>query len=411
MSNYEEFSVIAEKLAKKDSGSKMKKFWTILVTLLVLLIPIAFLYGIISDREDYRKVAVDSIALSWGKAQYLGSPKMYFEVREGGKIVNKYFQLNDYSADVKIKTEIRKKGIFKVPVYTADVVLKGDFKNQYTGSYNGKNLTTEFFVSDSIGFIDKPVFKIANAKAIETGNTKILLSIDSPSALVPFEISYKIRGLNDLYLGVEGDNNKVSIKGDWSSPSFVGDFLPTQRTIEKDSFDAKWSVPQIATSSLQGPKIGVSLLMPVDNYRMTERTLKYAFLFLSLTFLSYFIFEVVSKDKRKIHPLQYCMLGMAIQIFYLLLVSLSEFIPFGFAYLVAALMIIFLVGSYTYFVLTKSNGKMFSILITVLMALLYTFLYVLLLLQDFALLLGSFGMFIIIATVMYVTRNVEWYTE
>lgn len=113
----------------------------------------------------------------------------------------------------------------------------------------------------------------------------------------------------------------------------------------------------------------------------------------------------------KIHPLQYCMLGAAIQIFYLLLVSMSEFLPFGIAYFISALMILMLIGAYTYFVLTKAKGKVFSILIVILMAILYAFLYVLLLLQDFALLLGSFGMFIIIAAIMYVTKDVEWYSE
>lgn len=394
----------------KPKGQLMKKFWTILSTLLVLLIPIAFLHGIIDDREDYRKEAVDSVASSWGDAQVIASPTLYFNQKKDKEDVKKYFPVNNYNVDIQILTEVRKKGIFKVPVYTANVLLKGDFKNVY-GDSAPKTVFTEISVKDSKGFIEEPQFKIGNNHSVKTGSTQMLASINPSDKYIPFEITYKLRGLNDLYMNVDGQSNKFSVAGNWSNPSFVGSFLPSERKVDKQSFSAEWSVPKIAASGLDNPKIGVSLLVPVDNYRMADRTLKYAFLFLALTFLSYFVFEIVSKDKKKIHPLQYCMLGAAIQIFYLLLVSISEFLPFGAAYFISALMILVLIGAYTYFVLTKANGKVFSILIVTLMAILYAFLYVLLLLQDFALLLGSFGMFIIIAAIMYVTKDVEWYSE
>lgn len=394
----------------KPKGQLMKKFWTILCTLLVLLIPIAFLHGIIDDRENYRKEAVDTIASSWGNSQVIVPPVLYFKQKKEKDEIQKYFPVNNYNVDIQVSTEVRKKGIFKVPVYTADVLLKGDFKNIY-GTSAPSNVFMEISVKDSTGFIEEPQFKIGNNSSVKTGSTQISTTINPAEKYIPFEITYKLRGLNDLYMNVDGQSNKFSVKGNWSNPSFVGNFLPSERTIDKQSFSAEWSVPKIATSSLKKPQIGVSLLVPVDNYRMADRTLKYAFLFLALTFLSYFVFEIVSKDKRKIHPLQYCMLGAAIQIFYLLLVSISEFLPFGAAYLISALMILALIGMYTYFVLTKAKGKVFSILIVALMAILYAFLYVLLLLQDFALLLGSFGMFIIIAAIMYVTKDVEWYSE
>lgn len=151
--------------------------------------------------------------------------------------------------------------------------------------------------------------------------------------------------------------------------------------------------------------------MPVDNYRMATRALKYAFLFITLTFLSYFIFELTAQDKKRIHPLQYLMLGGAMLIFYLLLVSISEFAPFAGAYVISAAMTIGLISAYTYFVITKRQNLRFTTIITILLALLYAFLYILLLLQDLALLLGSLGLFVIIAVIMYATRNVDWYGE
>ena len=224
----------------------------------------------------------------------------------------------------------------------------------------------------------------------------------------PFEIKYQIRGINKIYAVPGGLNNEIEIEGDWKDPSFDGDFLPSEREIAKDSFEAEWEIPAIAASSLVQPKAGVSFLTPVDNYRMASRAVKYAFLFLSLTFLSFFIFEIASEKKKTVHQLQYLMMGAAMLVFYLLLISLSEFWPFSLAYTIAALMTIGLISTYTYFVITKKENVKFTVLITIIMALLYVFLYILLMLQDFSLLIGSFVLFLIMALVMYSTRNVEW---
>lgn len=389
--------------------SRMKKFWIIATLLLVLLIPIAFLYAMVGDRESYKQEAIDKVASSWGNVQTIKVPYMYFYHGKDNAQIND-LQIQDYDADIVINTEIRKKGIFKIPVYTADVAVKGVFKNKY-GNLTGKKLVTGFSVEDSKGFLEEPIFNVGKYSLNSIEGTKYGVLIPSSLEYVPFDISYKIRGLNELYVQVPGQNNKIKISGIWNSPSFEGDFLPTKRKIDNEHFEAIWSIPGIATVSIDNPKVGVSLLIPVDNYRMTERTLKYSFLFLSLTFISYFIFELTSREKRRIHPLQYCLLGCAMLVFYLLLVSLSEFLSFGLSYALASLMIILLVGTYTYAVVTKCKSKLFALIISALMFLLYSFLYVLLLLEDFSLLLGSFGVFVAMAVIMYVTRNVNWYSE
>ena len=205
-----------------------------------------------------------------------------------------------------------------------------------------------------------------------------------------------------------GINNAIEIEGNWNNPSFDGDFLPKEKEIKNDSFEAEWEIPAIAASSLVNPRAGVSFLTPVDSYRMATRAVKYAFLFLSLTFLAFFIFEIASAKKRPVHQLQYLMMGGAMLIFYLLLLSLSEFCSFGFSYTIAAFMTIALISTYTYFVITKKENVKFTVLITTIMALLYVFLYILLMLQDFSLLIGSIVLFLILGVVMYSTRNVEW---
>ena len=394
---------------KTNTNSKMKKFALLLLMLILLLIPTGFWYGIIKDREAYKNEAVRAVASAWGDVQIFGSPSLSFS-QQKDKITEVYnLVLNNYSTDIKITTETRNKGIYKVPVYVADVKIKGDFTNNY-GNLTGKELTLAFSVKDSIGFIEEPVFRVNNGKNEISQDTKYSFKLAKYEKTIPFEISYKIRGLNELFVNMGGQSNKVKISG------------------TNENFEAEWNVPKVATTNVaivnpetigrhgydeidNGAKIGVSLLLPVDNYRMATRSLKYAFLFITLTFISYFIFEITASNKKRIHPLQYLLLGAAMLIFYLLLVSISEFMPFGFAYTVAAVMTIAMISSYTHFVITRRQNVKFSIVITLLLSILYAFLYTLLRLQDLALLLGSLGLFIIVALIMYATRNVDWYNE
>ncbi len=392
---------------KKGINKKVKKFYIVLGMLLILLIPIAFMGGIVRDRESYKNEAVNNVKLSWADTQTVMAPVLTLNVPSKKGITKKQLQLNNYEAEIEVKTQTRKKGIFTVPVYTADVELKGDFINSY-GKI--KNIPGElsFDVTDSKGFVTQPEFKLLSDKFAANTSKKYTKILNTNAGTIPFEIKYQIRGINKIYAIPGGLNNEIEIEGDWKDPSFDGDFLPSEREIAKDSFEAEWEIPAIAASSLIQPKAGVSFLTPVDNYRMASRAVKYAFLFLSLTFLSFFIFEIASEKKKPVHQLQYLMMGAAMLVFYLLLISLSEFWPFALAYTIAALMTIGLISTYTYFVITKKENIKFTILITIIMALLYVFLYILLMLQDFSLLIGSFVLFLIMALVMYSTRNVEW---
>ena len=142
---------------------------------------------------------------------------------------------------------------------------------------------------------------------------------------------------------------------------------------------------------------------------MATRAVKYAFLFLLLTFVAYYVFEITAKNNTPIHPIQYMLMGGALLIFYLLLTSISEFTPFIFAYMISVLFTVGLISTYTYFVLTKKKNPKFTALISIVMILLYSFLYTLLVIQDLSLLIGSFILFAVIASIMYATRNVEWY--
>lgn len=397
-------SLIEKECEKKHSNGHMKKFWIILSCILVLLIPLNFFENTVNERESYKDKVVAEIAKSWATAQTIGAPELLIE---NGKKDNKG-TLENYDVKANLTVETRKKGIFKVPVYTADVEMRGTFA--IDKNHSGKTFFINH-ITDSKGFVNEPMLKIGGSDFVRLNSDKFAVNTGTADK-VPFILKYKIRGLNELKIRAKGKNNTITAKGNWADPSFNGDFLPLKRTVTKDGFDAEWSVPEAASlSSGEFSECVISMLVPVDSYRMVQRAVKYGFLFLSLTFLTFFVYEITSKDKRKIHPLQYILIGMAMCIFYLLLLSMSEFIPFFAAYLIATVMTVSLIGAYTYNVITKKQNITFSAIIVTILALLYAFLYVLLMLQDFSLILGSIGTFVIIALIMYATKDVEWYKE
>lgn len=396
---------------KKPLNRKVKKFYIVLGLLMILLIPIGFLFGIVSDRQSYKEQAINDIKISWGDTQRIKAPVLNLIFIGKQESTMKTAALNEYNVSINTKTELRKKGIFTVPVYTADVSLKGDFKNTF-GDLKNIKANLSFDVSDPKGFVCQPEFKLLNKDFKSTGGKEYSENITTKNSNIPFEIHYKIRGMNEIYVYPEGLNNNIKISSNWGNPEFKGHFLPSQKSITSESFSAEWNIPAIAVSSSALDSVaGVSFLLPVDNYRMAERAVKYAFLFLALTFLTYFIHEITSHKETPVHQLQYLMIGAAMLIFYLLLVSISEFTPFWCAYIIAAAMTIGLIGLYTYNVITKRKNPKFTILIVMIMSLLYLFLYVLLALQDLSLIIGSIGLFAIMSLVMYSTRNVEWYND
>lgn len=418
---------VSENICKKKTNSPFKKFWVILFSLLVLLIPLGFFVGIVSNRESYRDDAVKDVANSWAAEQVIQPPSLVFYDEKNKKELG--WELDKYNVSAVVDTEVRKRGIFKVPVYTADIVMNGNFIKP-DGDIGNNKWTLSFDVSDSKGFIKQPEFKIGRMELSDSVSDKqYKYQAVSGEKNIPFEIRFKIRGVNKISFVPNANINNIKIQGSWADPSFEGDFLPVKRVVGEHGFDADWSIPRIATlndkkissdnSSSSGyisgsnPNItcGVSLLMPVDNYRMAMRAVKYGFLFLVLTFITFFVFEIAAKKRRPVHPLQYMLVGMALLVFYLLLLSISEFMPFVLAYLIASLMIIGMVSLYTYFVLTKKENTKFSLLIAFILAVLYGFLYTLLMLQDFSLILGSFGLFVIIGIIMYATRDVDWYPK
>ncbi|HEY4518075.1 MAG TPA: cell envelope integrity protein CreD [Candidatus Paceibacterota bacterium] len=234
-----------------------------------------------------------------------------------------------------------------------------------------------------------------------------------------FNFKFSVQGSRVLEFLPFGKNSNIAVNSSWPSPSFIGSLLPSESKLGTDGFTAKWQVSSLSRpyanvwekggvdiSTLKQSALGVNLLTSVDFYTLVDRTTKYAILFIALTFLAFFLFEVISKIR--IHPMQYILIGIALVLFYLLLLSFAENIGFMWAYILATIMTVGLVWNYSRFVLKTGNR---ANLIAAMLIALYVYLYIILQLEELALLFGSVLLFLVLAIVMRVTRKIEWYSQ
>jgi inner membrane protein len=232
------------------------------------------------------------------------------------------------------------------------------------------------------------------------------------------EFSFDLQLQGSEYLGFVplGKETNAALSSAWQDPSFAGAFLPDNRSVDKNGFEARWKVlelnrnyPQFwigdrPAGELQKSAFGANLLLPANNYQKSTRSAKYALLAISLTFLTFFLVEVFSRSK--VHPFQYTLIGMALVLFYTLLVSVSEHANFDVAYLLSSLVVIGIIGLYAKTIL---RHKRQALVLVVILCFTYTFVYITLQVQEYALLIGSIGLTVILAATMYITRKIDWY--
>lgn len=361
-----------------------------------LLIPLAMVKSLIKERQKRRNQVIDSMGTIWGKPQII----------KGIYLSNK--RINLYPEKIKvtgtIKTDIRQKGIFKIPFYRAELEIHGIFANTY--SYRSLYIDA----TDASKITVKKL--IWNGKKVYTTNgsqSDVSRSFWLPPVkhfgAIPFKIVLSVKGLDKLHFLPLARRNSVSLSSNWSDPSFSGAVLPDERTVNSEGFSAKWEFKSNSVSrDYYSAAFGVGLFLTNSVYTQTDRAIKYGILFIALTFLAFLLFELI--NTIRIHPFQYSMVGLSLVLFYLLLLSFSEHIHFYAAYFVSAIAIIGTITSYSNFVL-KTKGK--TAIMGVLLSVLYLFLFVLLQLEDYALLLGSVSLFAILAGIMFITRNIDWY--
>jgi inner membrane protein len=426
---------------------------------LVLLIPLAMITSVLRERLERRNEAVADITSSWGREQnvigpVLGIPYQYTfkTVKEvpapDGKVerreveetatANAYFLPETLNVSANVQTQKLHRGIYEAVVYRAQGVLSGKFAPPNFGplkidlkdvrwndafvtiAINDLRGTRDAIVLDW-GSIKHPMLPGSQVPGYTTGATSSLASGQPIANEIQFSIPLDFNGSEGIFFAPFGVQNEATLKSNWADPGFRGAFLPADRSVRADGFDAKWKVsyygrdyPQswtsrngnerFTTQSVSNSLFGAQFLSILDAYRYIERSIKYGVLFLVLVFTAFFLFEVTAR--QKIHPFQYLMVGAALCLFYLLLLSISEFIGFGWAYLTAAAASTLLITWYCRFFL---GGGIRTFMIGAGLAGVYLFLYITLRQQDYALLMGAIALFVVLAIVMYVTRKVDWY--
>ncbi|MES2319684.1 MAG: cell envelope integrity protein CreD [Pseudomonadota bacterium] len=440
--------------------SLLFKLITILALTLVIFIAIGLIANTISERSQFRKEAVASISAESVREQTVIGPVVIipyndqFEelIHDNGvarsvtRTVKRQHMLfpTGLQVDGSIDTDRRYRGIHQVLVYTGHHKFTGDFvmpvKTDLPRANASSRLTlgqpvVALGIEDVRGIRDIPkinwggaVVEFQQGSALRSFNSGVHATLPLASLereeQVKFAFNLVLDGIERQHFAPVGKNNVITLKSAWAHPQFAGQFLPMarEREVSDKGFSATWRISSMSTSTQQQllameekaapreatlaglDRFSVGFIEPVNVYSMAERATKYGLLFVVLTFAAFFIFEVLKR--LPIHPVQYLLVGLALALFFLLLVGLSEHIAFLHAYLIASAGCIVLIGFYLSFVLHDwRRGMGFGTALTAL----YGALYMLLISENNALVMGSILLFAILAAVMVATRKVDWY--
>jgi inner membrane protein len=408
---------------------------------LLLLIPTFFVRDLIKERKNRKDETIQEVTSKWGGMQTICGPVIQVpyertEISSDNKLLTYKGCLHFLPDELVIKgtlaPEIRHRGIYEVIVYQSEITVEGNFSKALLnnlpatlGKINWEDAKLVVGITDLRGIkkLDPVLWNLKQIDAIPGTDEN---SISESGFNVPINIetghdnSFKIRislnGSESAWFVPLGKNTKVNLSSKWNSPSFNGAFLPTASKISASGFDAEWNVnqmnrpyPQFWTDNIYNQHVnassfGVDLITPVDIYQKTERSVKYALLFIALTFLVLFFIEVIGNNR--VHPVQYLITGTALIIFYSLLLALSEYFSFALAYIVSAVAIITLIGFYSY---SLFHNIKYTIITSVLLAVLYAFLFTILSLTNYSLLIGNLGLLFTLAIFMYISGKVDWY--
>lgn len=429
---------VVQKVEKFGQSITLKAMIIAILTLL-MLIPDVMIQNLISERKQRSEETIEKINAKWSNAQTINGPALVIPyvqkvVLEDGKIEREYHKLyftpESLNINSKLTPEERHYGIYKSILYKSELLISGNFKKLAFQlppecEINWDEAIIRIGISDLRGIKNNLDFTLGTAHfAAETGGTKdaigegLVIALKDSKLLqsdekLSFKCNLKLNGSSDINFIPLGKTTQVSMQGAWQSPGFIGSFTPEYK-LNNGNFTAKWNVlhynrniPEMWTDNYQSfadTSFGVNLVDTLDHYQQNMRSAKYALMFIALTFVVFFFVEILTR--KKIHPIQYLLVGIALILFYSLLLSISEQLNFGLAYLIATFATISLITIYTHSIF-KNKTK--TAILTILLGVLYTFLYVVLQLEDIALLIGSIGLFVILGIIMYFSRKINWY--
>ena len=415
------------------TDSLIIKIILIAVLSLLMLIPMTMIQNLITERSQSQNTVQDEITSKWGGEQTVTGPVLVVPYIKDKKILQAYFLPDNLTIDGSVLPEERSRTIYQTLVYQSDMKISGNFSfpdidklNTNADEVKWGDAFILLGVSSLQGIKNKINFEL-NGKImtvspgvpsntiIGSGITiKTPLEADNRAGKYNFNFDLALNGSKGLYFTPVGKETHVHITSPWKTVSLWGDYIASKRTINENGFDTQWDIFDYnrnysqmwigANNELNETSFGVSLQYPVDQYQMLNRSAKYAIMFIAFTFIAFLMIELLRK--KPIHPVQYLLVSAALVLFYSLLLALSEHLGFRLAYGISSAAVILLITLYTtsIFIQKKQSAIVCGILIT-----LYTYLYVILQLEDMALLFGSIGLFIVLAVIMYVSRKVDWY--
>ena len=412
--------------------------------MLLLLIPSSMIKTIIVERETLNNEAINEVSSKWANEQQINGPILtiplvyeYINEEKETKWEERKF-LNILPEELNIQGEVTpeklRRGIYEIVVYKSFLQFNGSFlvghkiNQDHLKQIKYDEAFLTIGISDLRGIEDEiavnwgkerlkviPGSRIPEiiSKGVTIALPKLEFSTDKP---ISFSFNLNLQGSQNLSFIPLGSTTHVKINSNWPSPSFNGSFLPDSRKVTETGFTAEWKVLQLnrnfsqswvgssGRNNMRDASFGVDLLLPLDDYQKSMRSAKYAAMTIALTFLIFFLVEVL--NGKKIHPFQYILVGMALCLFYVLLISISEHSNFNIAYTISTLAVVSMITLYS---LSIFKATKFTMLLSVTLIGIYGFLFVTLQLADYALLMGSIGLTIILGATMFFTRKINWY--
>ena len=415
---------------------------------LLLLIPAIFVQNLIREREQRQKEAVVEVSSKWAGKQIISGPVLVLPYWKSIGVKDyAYFLPDKLNISSTVTPQEKHRGIYKVMLYSSTSKLEGSFEQVSPSILNISDsiiIWNEAFVKIHIADVkglnneiklnwnDTILTMLPQSFGDETSGSSLgsLLRINSLSDIqaARFSTVIDLNGSEQLLFTPMGKTTTVKLSSGWSHPSFTGNILPHQSVINDTGFTANWTslshsraFPQqwngnayrFQTSYLNGQvhtsgvvtssAFGTDLFIPVNGYQKTMRSVKYAILCILLTFTAFFLIETT--NGKSVHPVQYALIGFALILFYTLLLSISEYTGFNTAYGIAATATIALIA---WFVKGLLGSMRLSLLLSFVLVLLYSYVFTILQLQDYALLMGSVGLFLTLAVVMYFSKRLQW---
>lgn len=415
---------------------------------LLFLIPFSMISSLIEERSLSQSEVTSEITEKWGRNQTLAGPMLVVpylkkvpkisEDNSKEKWVYKteyaYFFPEEINAEIDVKTEIRKRSIYEIPLYTNKINIKGNFEGLNQSNfpsdvdyiyYDEAKLVIS--VSDVVG-IGGDIRFLWNQKELGvlpgtksnffSNGLHIPISSLRNQNKHSFELTFTLKGSNQFSFVPLGKSNQWSVHADWKDPSFSGAILPSDREITETGFRAVWessyygrnfpqsfdSLDSYSANLILSSGSGFELAMPVNHYHTIQRSTKYGLLIVVISFTIFFLMEILGGVI--LHPIQYVLIGAAMSLFYILNLSLSEHIGFTFSYMIASLSVTSLICYYSQSVLKNRIKGLYT---GIYYFILYSFMYVVLDSEENSLLLGSIALFIVLGLVMHLTRKIDWY--